>query len=228
MDNTTTESESTSLTPLSEQLAAKAEASAASAPAELRAAFKAGIDVVRDLGIEESAKQVGDMAVDGELAGWDGTSVKLSDLWNEGPIVLMWYRGGWCPYCNIQLRAMQASLGEIENAGAKLVVLTPELPEKAKETADAANIEIVALHDKDSALAEQYGILFDLPEAIVPIYRDKLKLPEYNGSDKLQLPLAATYVIDKSGKITFAFLDADYKKRAEPADVLAAVRAAAN
>ena len=139
----------------------------------------------------------------------------------------MWYRGGWCPYCNIQLRAMQLSLNDIENAGARLVVLTPELPKKAMQTAEAANIEIVALHDKDNGLAKQYAILFDLPDPIVPIYRDKLKLPEYNGSDKLQLPLAATYVIDKSGKITYAFLDVDYKKRAEPSDVVAAVKATA-
>ena len=212
---------------LSDQLAARAKASAASAPPAMLSAFKKGIELVDAMGLEESAKQVGDTAIDGELTGWNGDTIKLSELWNEGPVVLMWYRGGWCPYCNIQLRAMQQSLNDIENAGAKLVVLTPELPEKAKETAEAANIEIVALHDKDNALAKQYGIMFDLPEPIVPIYRTKLKLPEFNGSDKMQLPLAATYVIDKSGKITYAFLDADYKKRAEPADVVAAVKAIA-
>ena len=212
---------------LSDQLAARAKASAASAPPAMLSAFKKGIELVDAMGLEESAKQVGDTAIDGELTGWKGDTIKLSELWNEGPVVLMWYRGGWCPYCNIQLRAMQKSLNDIENAGAKLVVLTPELPEKAKETAEAANIEIVALHDKDNALAKQYGIMFDLPEPIVPIYRTKLKLPEFNGSDKMQLPLAATYVIDKSGKITYAFLDADYKKRAEPADVVAAVKAIA-
>ena len=210
---------------LSDQLAARAKASAAAAPPAMLSAFKEGIELVDAMGLEESAKQVGDIAIDGELTGWNGDTIKLSELWNEGPVVLMWYRGGWCPYCNIQLRAMQQSLNDIENAGAKLVVLTPELPEKAKETAEAANIEIVALHDKDNALAKQYGIMFDLPEPIVPIYRTKLKLPELNGSDKMQLPLAATYVIDKSGKITYAFLDADYKKRAEPADVVAAVKA---
>ena len=213
---------------LSDQLAARAKSSAASAPPAMLSAFKEGIELVDAMGLEESAKQVGDIAIDGELTGWNGDTIKLSELWNEGPIVLMWYRGGWCPYCNIQLRAMQKSLNDIENAGAKLVVLTPELPEKAKETAEAANIEIVALHDKDNALAKEYGIMFDLPEPIVPIYRTKLKPPEFNGSDKMQLPLAATYVIDKSGKITYAFLDADYKKRAEPADVVAAVKAIAN
>ena len=211
---------------LSEQLSARAGQSAAKAPEELRRSFAAGINMVRDSGIENSAKQVGDAAVDGELIGWDGETVQLSKLWHDGPIVLMWYRGGWCPYCNIQLRAMQQELEAINDAGARLVVLTPELPEKAKETAENSSLDIVALHDRDNQLASKYGIVFDLPEPIVAIHRDKIKLPSYNGNDKMQLPLAATYVIDSSGKITYAFLDADYKKRAEPSDVLEAVKAA--
>ena len=196
-------------------------------PEKVRKVFSEGIETVRRTGIEKSAKQVGDQAIDGQLTGWDGSKVKLSDLWSQGPIVLMWYRGGWCPYCNLQLRAMQQSLDEIENAGARLVVLTPELPEKAKETADKNELDIVALYDKDNQLANEYGITFELPKPLVPTYRDKLKLAEYNGNDKMQLPLSATYVIDKSGKITYAFLDADYKNRAEPADVVEAVKSAA-
>ena len=214
-------------TTLATQLEDQIAKSAAKFPAPLLEKFKAGIDTVRQAGIEDSAKQVGDAAVDGELIGWNGEAVRLSDVWSEGPVILMWYRGGWCPYCNIQLRAMQKSLDEIESAGARLVVLTPELPEKAKETAETAGIDIVALHDRDNRLAEKYGIMFDLPEAIVPTYRDKLKLPSFNGSDKMQLPLAATYVINTSGEITYAFLDADYKKRAEPSEVIKAVIAVA-
>tara|TARA_R110002072_G_scaffold303069_1_gene492551 strand:- start:22408 stop:23193 length:786 start_codon:yes stop_codon:yes gene_type:complete len=213
---------------LSKLLEEKAAASATRLPENVRQTYAQGIETVRATGIEKSAKQVGDEAIDTELSGWDGNSVKLSDLWQEGPIVLMWYRGGWCPYCNIQLRVMQQNMDKIENAGAKLVVLTPELPEKAKETAAANDLGIVALHDNGNSLARKYGLVFQLPEAIVPSYRDKLKLPEYNGSDAMELPLSATYVIDQSGKITYAFLDADYKKRAEPSEVIAAVKAAAN
>jgi peroxiredoxin len=212
---------------LDEQLQARATASAQTAPAERQQRFKTGIDLVRESGIEKTARQAGDAAIDGELIGWDGRTFRLSELWSEGPIILMWYRGGWCPYCNIQLRAMQQSLNSIESLGARLIVLTPELPEKAKETADANDIDLVALHDRDNRLAHEYGIMFDLPEPIAPIYRDQVKLHSYNGTDKLQLPLAATYVINRSGKITYAFLDADYKKRAEPSAVLAAVRAIA-
>ncbi len=217
--------ESTNTPTLAEQLAEKAAGFSKRAPADLRTKYAQGIVDVQASGIETSAKQVGDQAVDGTLKGWKGDSVTLSKLWKQGPVVLMWYRGGWCPYCNIQLRAMQQSLDELENAGARLVVLTPELPEKAKQTAEASGLSIVALHDKDLALAKQYGIVFQLSDAIAPMYQERL--PQYNGNDALELPLSATYVINASGKITYAFLDADYKKRAEPSEVIQAVKEAA-
>lgn len=209
---------------LSSQLEEKASQSRSRMPAPMLETFKKGIDSVRATGIEKNAKQVGDDAIDAQLVGWDGKSVTLSELWKKGPVVLMWYRGGWCPYCNLQLRAMQKSMDQLNGAGATLVVLTPELPEKAKETAEANDLSMVALHDKNSAVAKEYGLVFQLPEAIVPAYRDRIKLPEFNGNDAMELPLSATYVINQEGKITYAFLDADYKKRAEPAEVVQAVK----
>lgn len=212
---------------LSDQLEEKARGASKRLPAPMLKIFQQGVETVRTTGIEKSAKQVGDAAVDAELIGWNGETVRLSELWNEGPVVLMWYRGGWCPYCNIQLQAMQKELKKIEGAGAKLVVLTPELPEKAKETAEKNDIDFVALYDKESAVAKKYGLVFKLPETIVPMYRDRIKLGEQNGSDAMELPLSATYVINKEGVITYAFLDADYKKRAEPSEVVEAVQALA-
>ncbi len=209
---------------LSAQLADAAKKSTTRLPPEMLQAMQQAVEEVRATGIEKSAKQVGDAALDAKLMGWNGEAVQLSELWTEGPIVLMWYRGGWCPYCNLQLQAMQKALKAIEGTGAKLVVLTPELPEKAKETAAANDVDFVALHDEGNATARKYGLVFPLAESIVPLYRDRLKLAEYNGSDAMELPLSATYVIGKGGRITYAFLDADYKKRAEPADVVAAVR----
>ena len=209
---------------LAEQLEAKSAAFAARAPEQMRKVFQQGIDDVAALGLVESAKQVGDDAVDAELTAWNGDKVQLSKLWGEGPVVLIWYRGGWCPYCNLQLRATQESLAELDEAGARLVALTPELPDNAKQTAEANELSFLVLHDADNNVARQYGIVFELPEVIAPMYRDRLKLAEVNGTDKLELPLAATYVIGTDGKIKWAFLDNDYKKRAEPADVVEAVK----
>lgn len=208
---------------LGEQLAEKAAESKKNLPPEMQQRFERGIEEVRETGIEDSAKNVGDKAVDAALMSWSGEQVKLSDMWADGPVVLTWYRGGWCPYCNLSLQALEKSLNKIEGAGAKLVALTPELPENARDTAEKNNLSFLVLHDKESRVAHEYGILFTLPEAIAPIYRDRLQLPKVNGYDKLELPMAATYVIDRQGVIRWAFLDADYKKRAEPAEVVEAI-----
>lgn len=211
---------------LSAELQTIADGAAKRFPPEVLQTFKRGIMSVKATGIETSSKQVGDLAVDGTLANWKGDNVTLSELWSEGPVVMMWYRGGWCPYCNVQLRAMQKQLDAIQGAGAKLVILTPELPEKAKATAEANDLEMVALHDESLSLAKQYGIVFDLPAAIVPMYRDQLKLGSYNGNDAMELPLSATYVVNSMGRITYAYLNADYTKRAEPSEIVAAVKQA--
>ncbi len=222
--STQTHADESSDTSLSSQLKETAENATKRYPAEVLKTFQGGVDQVRSSGIEKSAKQVGDSAADATLKGWDENEVTLSEVWSENPVILMWYRGGWCPYCNLQLRAMQKQLSAIEGAGAKLIVLTPELPEKAKETAETNDLDMLVLHDRNNELAKKFGIVFDLPESIVPIYRDKLQLAKFNGNDAMELPLAATYVINTDGKITYAFLDADYKKRAEPTDVVAAVK----
>ena len=210
--------------PLESQLQAVARGARDRLPEPLLRTYQEAIGEVRGGGIEDTARQVGDDAPDATLTAWDGTEVTLSELWKSSPLILMWYRGGWCPYCNVQLREMQRRLDDIEGAGAKLAVLTPELPRHARATAEKNDLDLVALHDADLAVAEQYGIVFDLPPTIVPSYRDRLGLANYNGSDRMRLPLSATYVIDQNGKISYAFLDADYKKRAEPDAVIAAVR----
>jgi peroxiredoxin len=209
---------------LAQQLEAKAAASANNAPPAMKQAFAQGIAEVESLGLAKSAKQIGDLAIDGELTAWDGTKVKLSDEWEKQPVVLTWYRGGWCPYCNLQLQAMQKSLAELRGAGAKLIAISPELPENVKATAQTNRLTFLMLHDANNTLAKQYGIVFELPEVIKPMYRDRLQLGKVNGSNELALPLAATYVIDTKGRIRWAFLDSDYKKRAEPAEVVAAIK----
>lgn len=125
------------------------------------------------------------------------------------------------------MQAVNAKLKEIQGAGAQLVVLSPEIAEKAKETAAKNDAAFLILQDTDNGVARQYGLVFKLDDPIVPIYRDMLKLNEFNGNDKMELPLTATYVVDTQGVIRYAFIDADYTKRAEPSEVVAAVKAVA-
>ncbi len=209
---------------LATQLQAVSAESKKKLPPEVMQAIVESTKALKATGIEKKARQVGQQAIDAEMMGWDGKKVRLSSLWQEGPIVLMWYRGGWCPYCNLQLRAMQQELASIEGAGAKLVVLTPELPEKAKETAAANDLTMVALYDGNNVVAKAYGLVFRLADSIIPLYRDQLRIAEFNGNDSMELPLSATYIIDKTGMIRSAFLDADYSKRAEPSQIVKAVK----
>ncbi len=209
---------------LAKQLERLAANSSERLPAPLLKRFASAIDEVRASDIENLALQAGDEAPDGTLIAWGGDEVVLSNLWKQQPVVLTWYRGGWCPYCNVQLQALQSSLADLHDAGAKLVAITPELPANTKETAEKNELRFLVLHDDQNKLAHQYGIVFDLPDSIAPLYRDRLQLPKVNGYEKLELPLAATYIVDRDGVIRWAFLDADYKKRAEPDDVVEAVK----
>ncbi len=208
---------------LGEQLAELSAKSKERMPAQIVQVFTDGIEEVRSTGIVESALNVGAQAIDGELPDANGSAVKLSDLWAKGPVVVVWYRGGWCPYCNLQLRAMQEALPAIKAKGGTMIAITPETPDNSLSTVEKNELEFVVLSDVGNELAKKYGVVFKLPEKVSPIYKQMIDLSKYNGNDSDELPLAATYVIDQSGKIRYAFLDANYTARAEPADVVAAL-----
>ena len=210
---------------LGEQLADHLSSSRARMPAEIVQTFQDGVEEVRGRGIVEAALNVGDTAVDAELPDANGKLVKLSALWAKGPVVVVWYRGGWCPYCNIQLQAMQETLPAIKAKGGTLVAITPETPDNSLSTVEKNKLEFVVLSDLGNEVARQYGVVFKLPAKVSPIYKQRIDLSKYNGDDSDELPLAATYVIDQTGKITYAFLDANYTTRAEPADIMSALEA---
>ena len=210
---------------LREKLAARAAESAKSGDPAVQAAYARGIEAVAASGILDRVKKVGDKAPDFALKNAAGTEVKLSELLKSGPVVLTWYRGGWCPYCNIALAALQAKLPEIKAAGARLVALTPELPDKSLSTKEKNALTFDVLTDLNHAVARQYGIVFDLTPEVRDLYKKHFDLAEFNGADAGAgtLPLAATYIIGTDGVIRSVFVDADYRKRAEPADIVAAL-----
>lgn len=208
---------------LAPQLAARYESYLASADEEKKAIYREGIEAVAESGVLERATGVGDTAPAFTLPNHDGEPIALESLLDEGPVVLVWYRGGWCPYCNLTLRAYHEALPRIQGAGATLVAISPELPDNTKETVASNGLDFIVLSDVNNTVAESYGVVFTLTPEVHEIYNNAFGLDEHNGDPSGKLPLAATYVIDREGIVRYAFLDADYTKRAEPADVLAAL-----
>lgn len=211
--------------PLRARLDEMKEKSNASAPAEMRATFEEGIDLVGASGVMERAMGVGARAPDFTLNDAAGSPVRLADLLAQGPVVLTWYRGGWCPYCNIQLRAYQESLPEITALGARLVAISPELPDNSLLTREKNGLEFTVLSDTGSAVARAYGVSYRLPDSLIEAFKGRLDIPAQNGDDSWELPLGATYVIARDGTIAYAFISADYRERAEPAAIIEALRA---
>ena len=188
--------------------------------------YAEGIQAVRDARTTELARTVGDSAPLFALPDHTGRSVALRDVLDRGPAIVVWYRGGWCPYCNLTLAAYQPYLEDIRRLGGTLIAISPELPDQTAETVTANGLDFVVLSDLGNQVARDYGIVFDLTPAVHRRFNAGFGLDAHNGQESGQLPLAATYVIDTDGRITWAFLDADYRKRAEPSEVIHALRAA--
>ena len=136
---------------------------------------------------------------------------------------MTFYRGGWCPYCNLTLARLQKELPKFKAAGATLIALSPERPDSSLTTADKNELEFEILSDAGNGVARAYGVVFTLTNDVARSYQEGFGLHEYNGDASNELPLAATYVIGTDGVITYAFLHADYRERAEPRDILAAL-----
>ena len=167
----------------------------------------------------------GDTAPDFTLPDARGRSVHLHDRLNEGPVVLTFYRGGWCPYCNLELRAYQSRLAQLREAGAQLIAVSPQSPDASLSTAEKNSLEFDVLSDVGCVVASRYGIVFTLPSALRSLYLELgLDLPAANDTADWQLPVAATFVIDVDGTIALAYIDSDYRNRLEPNDAIAAVR----
>ncbi|MEM6765438.1 MAG: peroxiredoxin-like family protein [Bacteroidota bacterium] len=208
---------------LQDQLKTYKEGFLAKAPQEKIQAFDEGVEAVVQSGVVDKAVQVGQLAPDFSLTNAVGETITLSEVLKNGPVVLTWYRGGWCPYCNLTLRSLQEALPAIHRKGATLLALTPELPDKSLSTAEKHALTFEVLSDVNNIVARQYGIMFQLTPEVKEYYDQGFGMLTYNGHDRPELPLAATYIIGQESKVSYAFLDADYRKRAEPADILQAL-----
>lgn len=204
-----------------EQLRARA----AALPEDRRRVMEAATRELAASGTAERALKAGDIVPDFELPNHKGEQVRFADLVRQGPVVINFYRGGWCPYCNLEMRALQEKLPEIVDLGARLVAVSPELPDAAMSTAEKNAISFDVLSDAGNKVAAAFGLVFTLPPALQALYKTfGLDLETSNGDDSMTLPIPATYVVGADRRIIHAYVDADYSRRMEPAEVVDALR----
>ncbi|MFZ0370809.1 MAG: peroxiredoxin-like family protein [Halobacillus sp.] len=150
-----------------------------------------------------------------------GNSIELYKQLEEGPVILTFYRGGWCPYCNMELRAYQEILGDIHDSGGELIAISPEQPDHSLSTTEKNDLQFHVVSDVGNETANQYNLVYQLPDYLVDVYKEKgLRVDEHNGDETWTLPVSATYVIDQDGTIVYEYTKEDYKDRAEPSEVL--------
>ncbi len=201
---------------------------AARVPPELMAELERSIEQVRDSGIEERALGEGDLAPPFTLPNAEGRPVALKDLLRRGPLIISFYRGIWCPYCNLEVRAYQRILGEIRAAGGDFVAISPQTPDNSLKTAETNAIGFEVLSDHANGVAAEFGLAYPTPEAVRRITAMfGVDIDVINGAPNSQLPVSATYVIDADRRIALASVDADFRLRLEPTDALAALKALA-
>ena len=202
-------------------------ASAQKFPPETLAVMQGATKDLIASGIAEQSASEGSAAPDFSLPNAHGEPVASGALWEDGPAVVSFYRGGWCPYCNIELKALQDRLPEIEALGARLVAITPETPDKALSTQEKNEIGFDVLSDDGNRVASAFGLTFRLPDAVNELYKGfGIDLETSNGEASQTLPVPATFVIGKGGKVLKAFVDADYTRRAEPEEIIEALKEA--
>ena len=182
---------------------------------------KTGVmDGIKKEGIVNKAPKVGDKVPDFELPDIDGKMVSLSDLLKKGPVVISFYRGDWCVFCNLELRALQRALSKFKKYNATLVGISPDKLEYAKVSKDKHSLDYTLLSDAYGSTAAKYGLLFDVPQELFDTY-DAFGVEVRKHTDSEGLPIPATYVVRSDGQIVYAFVDEDYTKRADPAEIVA-------
>ena len=194
-------------------------------PPETTGVFQNAMNDLSRSGIVERSLKVGDAAPDFELPNIAGQTVRLRDLLAKGPVVVSFYRGGWCPFCTAELKAFQNALPAINAQGATMVAISPQTPDRSLATARQQDLDYELLSDEGNTAARTFGIVFHLADELQAIHAEfGLDLPEYNGDDSFDLPVPATYVVDTGGIIRLAFVDPNYTRRLDPAEVLSTLR----
>jgi peroxiredoxin len=184
------------------------------------------IDEAKSFQKGKNAIGIGQRVPNFTLPNPKGISVSLVDLLDKGPVVVTFYRGSWCPYCNLQLKALQSRLSDIHALGAELVAISPQVPDDSLSKSEIEKMDFLVLSDQNAKIASQYGVAWEVPEFLCEhMKKDRgLDLEVINNGNGSILPIPATFVIGCDGIVTWSYVDVDYRTRSEPDDIIDALQ----
>ena len=169
--------------------------------------------------------QVGEKVPDFTLNNAFGKAISLSDELKNGPVILVFYRGAWCPFCNLHLHVLQESITEFSKYGARLILVTPQKPDKSAEQLKKDGFQFEVLSDLDSQVMKEFNLYFEVPTDLVTLYKKfGIDLETYNGDGRNVLPVPGSFVIDQQGIVRAMHANTDYKQRMEPQAMIDALK----
>ncbi|MGY5352891.1 peroxiredoxin-like family protein [Wenyingzhuangia sp. IMCC45533] len=206
---------------LTEQLQEVKNKSAANIPTEVYAVMSQATKDLLEAELSKKAPKTGETLKEFSLPNAKGNSVNLKDILAKGNAVVSFYRGGWCPYCNLELKALNDILPQLKELNTTLVAITPETPDNSLSTSEKNELEFEILSDIDNQYAKELNLVFQMPEKLREIYHSfNLHVDKHNGNENYELPMPATFIVDNSGEILYAFVPEDYTERLDPETIL--------
>lgn len=190
-------------------------------PAEAVQSLKKGIEEVANGYLKTNALNVGDTIPQFELPNIDGERKNIKDIFTKEYLVINFYRGGWCPFCSMELRAYEQIKDELNHIGADLVAISPELTDSANKTSKDNILTFDILSDEDALLMKKFGIVFSLINEVKKLYDGfGIDLLQHNGNENNELPVPGVYIVNKDYEIVYRYLEEDYTKRMEPSEII--------
>ena len=187
-------------------------------------AFGRSIEDLKTRNIEEKSIQVGQRFPEFSLPNALGKPINSKEMLKHGKMVLAFYRGSWCPYCNLELKALQDNLHRIQEKNAVLAAISPQSPDHSLTMVEKLDLKFEVLTDVNNDFAEELGIAFQLQDFVLPHYQDLgINLPDFNRNEDHTLPVPAVFVINENGQIAYRFLDVNYMNRMDMEELIQAL-----